>query len=59
MLAYPDIQILDVMGPLEVFSRASRWLQENGLRKDDAYTVEIIGIERGRFAASSGLSLFA
>jgi transcriptional regulator GlxA family with amidase domain len=59
MLAYPDIQILDVMGPLEVFSRASRWLQENGLRKDDAYTVEIIGLKRGLFRASSGLRILA
>ena len=24
MLAYPDVQILDVTGPLEVFSRAAR-----------------------------------
>ena len=25
MLAYPDIQILDVMSPLEVFARTTRW----------------------------------
>lgn len=60
MLAYPDIQILDVTGPLEVFARTSRLLHSWGLRaKDDAYTVEIIGIERGLFAASSGLKLYA
>ena len=60
MLAYPDIQILDVTGPLEVFARTSRWMHDQGLRpRDDAYTVEIIGIERGRFPASSGLALFA
>ena len=60
MLAYPDIQILDVTGPLEVFARTSRWLHDQGLRcQDDAYTVEIIGLERGRFLASSGLALYA
>jgi transcriptional regulator GlxA family with amidase domain len=60
MLAYPDIQILDVTGPLEVFARTSRWLHDHGHRpKDDAYTVEIIGIECGRLLASSGLALFA
>ena len=60
MLAYPDIQILDVTGPLEVFARTSRWLRDQGLRpRDDAYTVEIIGLERGAFAASSGLKLYA
>jgi transcriptional regulator GlxA family with amidase domain len=59
MLAYPDIQILDVMGPLEVFSRTSRWLRENGKLRDDAYSVEILGLRRGAFRASSGLRIFA
>src|SRR5229473_5428043 len=59
MLAYPDIQILDVMGPLEVFSRTTRWLRDNGKRRDDAYSVEIIGLTRGVFRASSGLRLYA
>jgi transcriptional regulator GlxA family with amidase domain len=59
MLAYPDIQILDVMGPLEVFSRTSRWLRDNGKRRDDAYSVEILGLKRGAFRASSGLRIFA
>ncbi len=59
MLAYPGIQMLDVMGPLEVFSRTSRWLKENGKRDDDAYSVEIVGLTRGPFQASSGLRLYA
>ena len=59
MLAYPDIQILDVTGPLEVFSRTSRWLIEQGIRRDHAYSVEIIGLERGPLTASSGLRLVA
>jgi len=59
MLAYPDIQMLDVMGPLEVFSRTSRWLKDNGKRGDDAYSVEILGLKRGAFRASSGLRVYA
>ncbi|RKH13391.1 GlxA family transcriptional regulator [Corallococcus sp. CA053C] len=59
MLAYPDVQMLDVTGPLEVFARTSRWLKEKGLREDDAYSVEIIGLKRGAFPASSGLRLHA
>ncbi|MGE5346615.1 MAG: GlxA family transcriptional regulator, partial [Acidithiobacillales bacterium] len=59
MLAYPDCQILDVIGPLEVFSRTSRWLVDNGRRTDDAYSVEILGLSRGSFPASSGLRLLA
>ena len=59
MLAYPDIQMLDVMGPLEVFSRTSRLLRDGGKRADDAYSVEIIGLKRGAFRASSGLRIYA
>ena len=59
MLAYPDFQILDVTGPLEVFARTSRWLKDHGRRTDDAYSVEILGLERGPIRASSGLRLFA
>ena len=59
VLAFPDVQILDVVGPLEVFSRTSRWLQDEGKRPDAAYSVEIIGLKRGTFRASSGLRLVA
>ena len=56
MLAYPGIQMLDVMGPLEVFWRTSRWLKDHGQRSDDANHVEIVGLNRGAFRASSGQS---
>jgi transcriptional regulator GlxA family with amidase domain len=59
MLAFPDVQVLDVMGPLEVFSRTSRWLRDHGQRSDHAYTVEIVGPKRGPFRTSSGLRLYA
>jgi transcriptional regulator GlxA family with amidase domain len=59
MLAYPGVQILDVTGPLEVFARTSRWLKDRGRRADDAYQVEIVGLEVGPFRASSGLRLHA
>ena len=59
MLAYPDAQILDVVGPLEVFSRTSRWLRDHGRAGPDAYTVEIVGLRPGPFRTSSGLRLYA
>jgi len=59
MLAFPNVQVLDVMGPLEVFSRSSRWLCDHGRRADHAYRVEIIGLRRGAFRTSSGLRLYA
>jgi transcriptional regulator GlxA family with amidase domain len=59
MLAFPGVQVLDVMGPLEVFSRASRWLCDNGRRDAHVYRVEIIAPRRGVFLTSSGLRLHA
>jgi transcriptional regulator GlxA family with amidase domain len=59
MLAFPDVQMLDVMGPLEVFSRTTRWLQDSGTWSGTAYTVEIVGLKRAPFRASSGLRLYA
>lgn len=59
MLAFPDVQILDVTGPLEVFSRTSRWLRDEGRRTNHIYEVEIIGLRRGLFRTSSGLGLHA
>lgn len=46
VLAYPDVQVLDVAGPLQVFSHA-------GL------SVEVLAPEAGPFAASSGMRLVA
>jgi len=59
MLAFPGVQVLDVMGPLEVFSRSSRWLCDEGRRRSPAYEVEIVGLTRGPFRASSGVRLYA
>src|SRR5689334_17816823 len=59
MLAFQDVQVLDVMGPLEVFSRTARWLRDHGHRADLAYTVEIVSLKRGAFRTSSGLRLHA
>jgi transcriptional regulator GlxA family with amidase domain len=59
MLAYPDAQILDVTGPLEVFSRAARWMQDNGVRPDLAYRVEVVAPRAGAFLTSSGVRLVA
>jgi len=59
MLAFPDVQVLDVMGPLEVFSRTSRWLRDHRGCADHVYQVEIVGLKRGLLRTSSGLRLYA
>lgn len=59
MLAYPDTQILDIAGPLEVFGRAARWMQDNSVTQHLAYRVEIVAPEAGPLVTSSGMRLYA
>jgi transcriptional regulator GlxA family with amidase domain len=57
MLGFPDAQILDITGPLEVFSRASRWLTDEGLADTPAYEITVVAATRGSLAMSNGLRL--
>ena len=57
MVVYPDVQILDVTGPLEVFARTARWLVDQGRCGQPAYTVEVLAAHRGLVRSSSGLEL--
>jgi len=59
MLGYPDAQILDITGPLEVFGRTDRLLRDKGISRTPAYTIELVGLEPGAFACSSGIRLMA
>lgn len=59
MLAYDDAQILDVVGPLEVFSRTSRWLIDNNRSSYPAYDVEIVASAAGEIIVSSGVRLIS
>jgi len=57
MLAFPDAQVLDVAGPLEVFARTSRWLAEAGLGAAPAYDIELTAAQAGPLPTSGGLAL--
>jgi len=57
MVAYDQAQILDIAGPLEVFSRASRLLVEQGRARTPMYAVEILAHRAGPLQTSSGLEL--
>jgi transcriptional regulator GlxA family with amidase domain len=60
VVAYDDIQSLDAVGPHEVFARTTRWIEQNRLRaRGPLYDVEVVGLKRGTFRASSGLALSA
>jgi transcriptional regulator GlxA family with amidase domain len=55
MLGFPDAQILDIAGPLEVFARTSRWLTDEGLAEVPAYEITLVAATRGSLAMSNGL----
>jgi transcriptional regulator GlxA family with amidase domain len=59
MVAFPDAQILDVVGPLEVFSRAARVLSDEGRRGPDPYRVEVLARRAGPVVTSSSLAIVA
>jgi transcriptional regulator GlxA family with amidase domain len=59
MFGFPDAQALDIVGPIEVFEFATRWLKQNGLSPASAYSVELVGLEAGAFSVSSGIRMVA
>ncbi|HRP35450.1 MAG TPA: DJ-1/PfpI family protein [Gammaproteobacteria bacterium] len=59
MLGFEGLQILDVTGPLEVFSLASRLLLAQGRAQIPPYEVMLAARSAGPVASSSGLALVA
>jgi transcriptional regulator GlxA family with amidase domain len=59
MLAFPDAQIIDITGPLEVFGRAARLMSDERGWRVPAYAVEIAATRAGAFATSSGIRMIA
>jgi len=59
LAAFPDAQVLDVTGPLEVFSTASRLRARAGFPGSPAYEIELVARRSGRLRMSSGLELWA
>ncbi len=57
MLIYPDVQVLDVTGPLEVFNVATRLLAAEGRR--DGYRTELVAPVAGAVRTSGGIRLVA
>jgi transcriptional regulator GlxA family with amidase domain len=59
MLAYPQAQVLDITGPLEVFARTSRWLREHRAVRVAPYEIELVAPRAGPIETSGGLTLIA
>ena len=55
MLGYPQAQILDITGPLEVFARTSRWLRDHRDLQRNAYEIELVAPTAGWVETSGGL----
>ena len=59
MVGFENAQILDITGPLEVFSRTGRWLVDHGYATELPYSVELVASKAGEIDCSSGISLVA
>jgi transcriptional regulator GlxA family with amidase domain len=59
VLAFPGVQALDVVGPLEVFGRTARWLRDERGWTAPAYQPVVVARRRGPLPSSSGCSLVA
>ncbi|WP_202945112.1 GlxA family transcriptional regulator [Methylomonas methanica] len=57
MLASPNAEVLDVIGPLDVFSIANSIVEKSGKRPP--YCLHILADQAGAFVTSSGLRLVA
>ena len=58
-LAYPGVQLLDIVGPLEAFNLASQQRIDDGETPGASYRVTTIARRRGPVASMSGLALVA
>ncbi|UZR28456.1 GlxA family transcriptional regulator [Methylococcus mesophilus] len=57
MLAYQGAEMLDVVGPLDVFAAANALFRNFGL--PEPYQIYILANQAGMFSTSSGMKLFA
>jgi transcriptional regulator GlxA family with amidase domain len=59
MLAFPDVQVLDVVGPLEVFNVATRLLADSAGKRRHGYRTELVAPRAGPVRSSGGVELVA
>ena len=58
-LAYPGLQLLDIVGPLETFNLAAQQLVDDGDRRDPAYRVLLVSKDGKPVPSMSGLTIGA
>lgn len=59
IVVYPDVQILDITGPSEVFNFANLTLIKQGITQENIYTIKLLADRRGPVTTMSGLQIVA
>ncbi len=63
MLAFPNANSLDIVGPLQVFAGATRYMQESAAElvpgQHVNYVVEVVGLRAGPVTTSAGFDILA
>ncbi|MCW5752164.1 MAG: DJ-1/PfpI family protein [Alphaproteobacteria bacterium] len=59
LLGYPDVNLIDITAPLEVFANCCRILEHDHGIARAPYGVEVIGTERGALRTSAGIEVMA
>lgn len=57
LVAFPDVQMLDISGPMQVFASANELLADSGVAPP--YEVRVVAFSSGPIRTSSGLTLIA
>ena len=58
-LAYPGLQLLDIVGPLETFNLAAEQLIDDGEQRERAYEVLVVARDAGIVPSMSGIGVVA
>lgn len=59
VFTYPGVEILDIGGPIEVFSFANLILQRQGVIQEAAYLIDVLAEQPGIITTLSGLQIIA
>jgi transcriptional regulator GlxA family with amidase domain len=59
IVIFPDVEILDITGPSEVFNFANLTLIKQGLTQKNIYTIKLLADQSGPVTTMSGLQIFA
>lgn len=59
IVVYPGVEIIDLTGPMEVFTFANIGLQRSGVCSEPAYPMDVLAAKQGPVTASCGLQIIA